>query len=134
MGGGAEINEDFKYLIESVAQSRYQVLENQSGGRVRKSDRQQLATIKSFTRQQLSRVCVQSQAKIILDRLEGLGGGAGEAAKRRAGARQTERIWERERRALAVARRQGRRIYRAGTSSWASRSFSFIDVSLVRLW
>ena len=112
--GHCEVNDDFKNLIESVALSRYQVLENQSGGRVRRSDRQQLATIKSFTRQQLSRVCVQSQARLLLDRLEGLGGGAGEAARRRSGARQTERIWERERRALAVARRQGRSVYRAG--------------------
>ena len=90
-------------------------MEKQAGGRTRKSDRQQLATIKSNTRQQLSRVCVQSQARLLLDRLEGLGGGgAGEAARRRARAGQVERGWERERRALAVARRQGRAIYRAG--------------------
>ena len=41
--------------------------------------------------------------------LEGLGGGgAGEATRRRARARQVEWGWEREIRALAVARRQGR--------------------------
>ena len=35
------------------------------------------------------------------------GGRWGEAVRRRAWARQSERVWERERRALAVARRQG---------------------------
>ena len=115
VGGWGELNEDFKQLLEAISQSRHKLLENQAGSMTRKSDRQQLATIKSNTRQQLSRVCVQSQARLLLDRLEGLGGGgAGEAARRRARAGQVERGWERERRALAVARRQGRAIYRAG--------------------
>ena len=112
VGGWGELNTDFKELVEAIAQSRHKLLENQAGGRTRKSDRQQLATIKSHTRQQLSRVCVQAQARLLIDRLEGLG--AGEAARRRARARQVEWGWERERRALAVARRQGRGIYRAG--------------------
>ena len=57
-------------------------MENQAG-RQWKSDRQQLATIKSHTRQQLFCVCVQAEARLLLDRLKGLGeGGAGEAARK----------------------------------------------------
>ena len=43
----------------------------------------QLATYVSQNRQQLSKLCVQSQARLVLDRLEGLGGGTEEAARRR---------------------------------------------------
>ena len=60
-------------------------MEKQAGGRTRKSDRQQLATIKYHTRQQLSRVCVQAQARLLLDRLEGLGGGGQKEGQGQAG-------------------------------------------------
>ena len=51
----------------------------------------------------------------MLDRLEGLGEGAGLAARRRAQVRFTERRMESERQTQLVAARQGRRAYRFGT-------------------
>ena len=54
----------------------------------------------------MSLVAVRGQARLLLDRLEGLGGGAGQAAKRRAGVRHTAWRWEKERRAQQVAARQ----------------------------
>ena len=85
VGGWGELNGDFKELVESISQSRHKLLENQAGGRTKKSDRQQLATIKYHTRQQLSRVCVQAQARLLLDRLEGLGGGGQKEGQGQAG-------------------------------------------------
>ena len=69
-----------------------------------------LATIVSQKRQQLSLVSVRGQSRLLLDRLEGLGGGAGQAAKRRSGVRHM--AWRGRRRAQQVAARQGRRAYR----------------------
>ena len=101
-----------------MAQSRLRQLTHQPGGRrgrtAQQPEAQQLATIVSQTRQQLSLVSVRGQARLLLDRLEGLGGGAGLAAKRRAGVRYTAWRWEKERRAQQVAARQGRRTYRFG--------------------
>ena len=79
-----------------------------------RSDKAQHASYVSQLRQQLSRVCVQAQSRLLLDRLEGLGEGMVEAAKRRSRALWTDREMERESRAQAVAARQGRSIYRAG--------------------
>ena len=118
VGAFGELSEEYQELLKIMADSRMQQQEHQPGGRVgrrnRHSETQRLATITSQIRQQLSRVCVQSQARLLLDRLEGLGGGAGMAARRRAGVRFTERRMERERQAQLVAARQGRRAYRFG--------------------
>ena len=74
----------------------------------------QLATYVSHNRQQLSKICVQSQARLVLDRLEGLGGGTGEAARRRGRTAWLERKWDKERQAQALAAKQGWRIRRTG--------------------
>ena len=60
----------------------------------------------------MSRVCVQSQARLILDRLEGLGGVSGEAARRRNNTVWLERKREKERQAQIIVTRQGWRIHR----------------------
>ena len=117
IGAFGELNEDFRELLQIMAQSKLSQLEHQPGGRVggrKHSEKQRLATITSQIRQQLSRVSVQSQARLLLDRLEGLGGGAGLAARRRAQVRFTEWRMERERQAQLVAARQGWRAYRFG--------------------
>ena len=46
-------------------------------------------------------VCVVAQSRHLLDRLVGLGAGAGEAAKRLSRAAGLEYKWERERRAIS---------------------------------
>ena len=70
----------------------------------------QLASYVSHNRQQLSRICVQSQSRLVLDRLEGLGGGTREAARRRGQTAWLEKKWEQERQAQMLAARQGWRI------------------------
>ena len=84
------------------------------GQRPGRTDEAQLATFVSQQRQQLSRMCVVAQARHLLDRLEGLGAGAGEAAKRRSRAAWLEFQWEKERQAAAIAAKQGWRIHRTG--------------------
>ena len=56
----------------------------------------QLAIYVSQNRQLLSKICVQAQARLVLDRLEGLGGGIGEAARRRGRTAWLDRKWELE--------------------------------------
>ena len=118
IGAWGEINNDFQELLQIISESRLRQLSHQPGGRrgraAQRPESQQLATIVSQTRQQLSLVAVRGQARLLLDRLEGLGGGAGQAAKRRAGVRHTAWRWEKERRAQQLAARQGGRAYRFG--------------------
>ena len=86
-------------------------------GRIKRrntSEKQQLASITAYTRQQLSRVAVQAQARILLDRMEGLGSGTGEAGRRREFARKLEREWEKERRPRQSWRGQGEKSTKQG--------------------
>ena len=91
LGAWGEINDEFQELLQHISQSRLRQMEHQPGGRrgraAQSSETQQLANITAQTRQQLSLVAVRGQARLLLDRLEGLGGGAGQAARRRAGVR-----------------------------------------------
>ena len=114
VGAWGEISEDFKMLMQVIADKKKEELEAQTGVEDRRSMTAKLATYISQNRQQLSRVCVQSQARLILDRLEGLGGVSGEAARRRNNTVWLERKWEKERQAQIIATRQGWRIHRTG--------------------
>ena len=114
VGAWGEINEDFKMLLQVMADKKQEELEAQTGGEFRKSVTSQLAIYVSQNRQQLSKICVQAQARLVLDRLEGLGGGTGEAARRRGRTAWLERKWELERQAQVLAARQGWRIRRTG--------------------
>ena len=106
VGAWGEISEDFKMLMQVIADKKKEELEAQTGVEDRRTMTAQLATYISQNRQQLSRVCVQSQARLILDRLEGLGGVSGEAARRRNNTVWLERKWEKERQAQIIATRQ----------------------------
>ena len=115
VGAWGEISEDFKELLKIMAEARGQVLQTGViGQRQGRTDKAQLATFVSQQRQQLSRMCVVAQSRHVLDRLEGLGAGAGEAAKRRGRAAGMEHMWEKERRAAVIAARQGWRVHRTG--------------------
>ena len=57
---------------------------------------------------------VRQQARLLLDRLQLLGEGAGEAARRREWAEQASRAEARERRAQLVCLQRGRNIRRSG--------------------
>ena len=113
-GAWGEISEDFKMLLQVIADRKKEELEAQTGVENRRTVTAQLASYISQNRQQLSRVCVQSQSRLLLDRLEGLGGGTGQAASRRKRTVWLERKWEKERQAQIIAARQGWRIRRTG--------------------
>jgi hypothetical protein len=106
VGAWGEISEDFKSLIEVMAERKREDLEAQIGFESRKSVSAQLASYISHNRQQLSLICVQSQSRLVLDRLE--------AARRRGRTVWLERKWEKERQAQLIAARQGWRIRRTG--------------------
>ena len=72
VGAWGEISEDFKQLLQVMADKKMEELEAQTGGGSRKSVSAQLASYVSHNRQQLSRICVQSQSRLVLDRLGGL--------------------------------------------------------------
>ena len=93
VGGWGELSEDFKMLMQVMADRKKQELEAQTGLENRRSVTAQLATYVSQNRQQLSRICVQSQSRLLLDRLERLGGGTGEAARRRRNTAWLEAQW-----------------------------------------
>ena len=80
IGAWGEINHDFQELLQMIAESRLKQLSHQPGGRrgrsAQRTEAQQLANIVSQTRQQLSLVFTRGQATLLLDRLEGQGGGA----------------------------------------------------------
>ena len=114
VGGWGKISEDFKELLQVMADRKLEELEAQTGGENRKSVSAQLASYVSHNRQQLSQICVQSQSRLILDRLEGLGAGSREAARRRGRTSWLEKKWEKERQAQLIAARQGWRIRRTG--------------------
>ena len=114
VGAFGEISEDFKLLMDVMSNQKKQELEAQTGIENRRSVTAQLASYTSQNRQQLSRICVQAQARLVLDRLAGLGGGAGEAAGRRRRTAWLEHQWYKERQAQEIAARQGWRIRRTG--------------------
>ena len=117
VGATGETSEDLKDLLDHIAVARTRLVQSEIGQRKGRlvSDKQQLASVTSQTRQQLSRVAVAAQARILFDRLEVFcGGGAEEARKRRDNARWLEREWEKERRGQLIFEQCGKRIHRTG--------------------
>ena len=74
----------------------------------------QLSSQVAYMRRKLSFTAVQSQARLLLDRLQLLGDGSNEAARRRDRVMETRRAEARERRAQHVCLLQGRAIRRSG--------------------
>ena len=72
------------------------------------------AGLVGYLRRTLSFTAVRETARLLLDRLQLLGHGAAEAARRRDRVQQLEAAAYRERRAQAVSMRQGRNIMRHG--------------------
>ena len=133
IGAWEEISEDFRMLLKVMADKKQEELQAQTGGEIRKSVTLQLANYVSQNRQQLSRICVQSLARLVLDRLEGLGGGTGEAARRRGSTAWLERRWEKEPQAQVIAARQGWRIRRTGDFKLYFHRFCVILVISLKL-
>ena len=74
----------------------------------------ELAALVSHARRQLSITAVREQAKLLLERLQILGEGTAEAARRRERAASAELTARRERQAQLVCMRQGKAILRRG--------------------
>ena len=102
-------------LVQRLAKSRLAILDQQPGPRGPVMSREaKLATLVSWIRRQLSFQAVQQQQRLLLGRLQLLGDGVGEAAKRRDWAVAIEAAAVRERRAQVVCLQQGRAICRSG--------------------
>ena len=115
------MSEPLHDLIVSLAKSRLKLETLMPGSQGydrrgnRLSDAGHLALLTGSLRRQLSLLAVRSQARLLLDRLEGLiGVGAVAAARRRSGAAATARVQEFERRAHSIGQRQGMNIIRRG--------------------
>ena len=121
VGRWGEMSEELHELITNLAKARLRVksLLPGSQGRDRRgnslSEKGHLALLTGSLRRQLSLLAVRSQARLLLDRVEGLiGVGAVAAARRRASAVATARAFDLERRAQFVSQRQGANIVRRG--------------------
>ena len=115
-GAWGEASADIHLMVDYLAEARQrhqQLLE----GRWRNDRKSREAEVALYTgqiRRQLSLEAVRSQARLLLDRLGGLGAGAAAAAKRRDWADAEESRMGRERRAHQMALYQGRPIRARG--------------------
>ena len=114
-GAWGEASTDVHSLVQQIAQARVAVEPTQPGqyGQVR-SREAQLACVVGYIRRTLSFTAVQQQARLLLSRLQLLGDGTREAARRRTTVGLVERLAARERQAQAVCLKQGRDIVRRG--------------------
>ena len=110
-----EASQECHTWVQKIAAARLEVADQQPGRQgPPKSDKALMAGYVGFVRRSLSFIVVQQQARLVLGRLQLLGDGATEAARRRERAVQAEVTAGRERRAQAVCLRQGRDIRRHG--------------------
>ena len=111
VGAMGEGSEGLHSLIYHLANSRVRVAGPQLGKRGQlRSEEAEIALTTSFIRRTLSVCAVKGQASTLLGRLEVLGPGAANAARRRSVALHQERRWDRLRRVEALSAAQGRSI------------------------
>ena len=115
MGAFGESSDALHALIHHLALSRVRIAGPQVGrrGQVRKEEAE-IAITTGFLRCSLSVVGVKGQAATLLGRLEVLGKGGADAARRRSSALHLERMWGNQRRADALCLAQGRALCRRG--------------------
>lgn len=121
VGRWGEMSSHLHDIISDLAKTRQRLESLLPGGQERDrignrySESGHLALLTGSLRRQLSLLAVRSQARLLIDRVEGLiGVGAISAARRRAAALRTARELELERRAHYVGQKQGRNIVRRG--------------------
>ena len=114
-GAWGECSEEVHALVQKLAEAKVNKAATEPGHRrIFRSREAQLASEVSFLRRRLSFTAVQQQSRLLLDRLQLLGEGSREAARRRDWAAMTRRAEEKERRAQLVCLQQGRAIRRSG--------------------
>ena len=97
-GAWGECSDEVHTMVLKLAEAKVQRAATLPGrGLLFKSREAQLAGEVAFVRRRLSFTAVQQQARLLLDRLQLLGEGAGEAARRREWAEQANRAEARER-------------------------------------
>ena len=117
-GAWGEASDDVHQMVDYLAEARQKHQQLLDGGRWRArrmGEEAELAMLKGQVRRTLSLEAMRSQARLLLDRLRGIGGGADEAARRRRRwAEEEERRMGRLRRAHQLALLQGRPIRACG--------------------
>ena len=114
-GAWGEASEEMHSLVQRLATARAEVaytLPHRRG--TLKTREVEKAGLVGYLRRTLSFTAVRETARLLLDRLQLLGDGAAEDARRRDRVQQLEAAAYRERRAQAVSMRQGRNIMRHG--------------------
>ena len=110
-----ECSEDVHQRVQSLAEAKVAKADTEPGYRaLGKSREAQLSAEVAFLRRRLSITAVKEQARLLIDRLQLLGEGAGQAARRRDFAERSRRAEARERRAQQVCLMQGSAIRRSG--------------------
>ena len=115
-GAWGECSEKVHIMVQRLAEAKVQRASTLPGHRrlIFKSHEAQLAEEVALVRRRLSFTAVQQQARLLLDRLQLLGEGVGEAARRREWAEQASRAEVKEKRAQLVCLQQCRNIRRSG--------------------
>ena len=114
-GAWGECSEEVHAMVQKLAAAKVNKAATEPGhSRIFRSREAQLASEVSYLRRRLSFTAVQQQSRLLLDRLQLLGGGSREAARRRDWAALARRAEEKERRAQLVCLQQGRSIRRSG--------------------
>ena len=115
-GAWGEASEDVHTLVHKISEARVEVeqtLPGQQQGPLRAREAR-MASVVGYVRRSLSFTTVQQQARLLLSRLQLLGPGEADAARRRGWALRLDQQSARERRAQAVCLRQGHNIVRRG--------------------
>ena len=114
-GAFGECIEEVHQLVQRLAKAKVAKADTEPGYRATgKSKEAQLSAEVAFLRRRLSMTAVREQARLLIDRLQLLGDGAGQAARRREFAERSRRAEAQERRAQQVCLMQGRAIRRSG--------------------
>ena len=116
-GAWGEASEDVHTLIHKISEARVEVEQTLPGQQQQgppSSKEARMASVVGYVRRTLSFTTVQQQARLLLSRLQLLGPGTGDAARRRGWAQYLDQQSARERQAQAVCLRQGRNIVRRG--------------------
>ena len=114
-GAFGECSEEVHQLVQRLAKAKVAKADTEPGHRATsKSKEAQLSAEVAFLRRRLSMAAVREQARLLIDRLQLLGDGAGQAARRREFAERSRRAEAQERRAQQVCLMQGRAIRRSG--------------------
>ena len=111
VGAFGEVSQDLHDLIQKLAESKANAMGLRRG---REGAEEEIGIIVGQIRRSLSTTCVRAQAQCLLTRLNCVGPGFTEAAKRRRWAANEEERMRRERQAQWLGRIKGRNIVRKG--------------------